>query len=79
MLSAKRLQKAMENLPLSDKEILSKQFAYLWESYHAETEYYKTLWQNGRMKKSEYDKVAIPKLRAIRDRLYETARVLQAI
>jgi len=79
MLSAKRLQRLMENLPRSDKEILSKRFNYLWETYHSETTYHKTLLLNGKIKKQDYDKVAIPKLRAIRDELYQTARVLKAI
>lgn len=79
MLSAKRLQKTISQLPHSDKELISRHFAYLWETYHSETEYHKTLLLNGKIAKRDYDKVAIPKLRAIRDELYQTARVLKAI
>lgn len=79
MLSAKRLQKTLAKLEQSDKDLISRHFNYLWETYHSETEYYKTLLFNGKIRKREYDEIAIPKLRKIRDSLYETARVLKAI
>jgi len=79
MLSAKRLQRTLAQLERSDKELISQHFIQLWDEYHNETIYHKTLLLNGKIKKGEYDRIAIPKLRAIRDELYETARVLKAI
>ena len=79
MLSTKRLQRTVAQLEHSDKELISKHFIQLWDEYHNETIYHKTLFLNGKIKKSVYDQIAIPKLRAIRDELYQTARVLKAI
>ena len=76
MLHTKQLQNTLAKLEHSDKELISKHFNHLWEHYHSEVSYYKTLWLNGRILKRDYDQVAIPKLRTIRNELMQTAKTL---
>lgn len=76
MLHIKQLQKTVTRLEQSDIDLLRKHFSKLWDHYHSETSYYRTLYHNGRMKKEEYDQVAIPKLRNIRNELLRTAKLL---
>lgn len=79
MLHTKALQNTLAKLEQSDIDLIRKHFNSLWDLYNQETCYYRTLYHNGRMKKREYDKVAIPKLRTIRNELMQTARQLQRV
>ena len=79
MLHTKALQNTLAKLEHSDRELISKHFNHLWNLYHNEVSYYKTLWLDGKICKYEYDQVAIPKLRNIRNELMQTAKILGRI
>lgn len=75
-IGLKTLETTVSKVHPTDRDILSKHFNELWEKYHSETEFYRTLKDNRQITLTQYRQVAIPKLRKVRDELQSLARVL---
>jgi hypothetical protein len=79
MLHVKRLLHHVEKVPPKNWGILQAHYQSLIRQYQDEVSYYKSLWQHGRISLTEYRKKTLPKLKAIKNELEATAKVLRAI
>lgn len=74
-ISIKKLERAMENVTPEYQVKLRTLFNLKWENYHRETEYYRTLWSNGKLTKANFEQIAKPKRRVLMLELFQTAKL----
>ena len=75
-IGLKTLKNTVAKITPREREILTKYQEHIWALYLRDTAYHRSLWFDGRITKREYDTVAIPRLRKVRDELTQVARVL---